>query len=205
MQLTLQQKLDKFHARPFSWSQFSSFRYDKKKWYDSYILDIKQSSVELTFGSWAGKRLETDPDFIPQVPRHNKMEMPFKVVFGDMTIVGYADSFCTITNRKLLEYKTGVKKWDKKRVDEHGQLTMYALMNYITNKIAPEDMEIQLVWLPTKKKVTGDFHEAIDFIEPIEKNLKIFKTKRTMTDIVKFGAEIKEVYREMEEYLQNTL
>jgi hypothetical protein len=194
-----QQALDKFHKRDYSWSQHSSFLYDPKQWYDSYILDIKQSSPEMEFGSKIGKRIENDPTYLPEIIRHNKMEHGFKVNFNGITLVGYADTFCDITNKKLGEFKTGVKKWDQKRVNEHGQLTMYCLMNYITNKIKPEEMDITLYWMPTKKSEEGDFNVTIEFDGPIKK----FKTKRTMTNILKFGAEINETYKKMELYIQN--
>ncbi len=189
-----------YKDKPLSWSQISSFRYNPESWYKRYILGEKEPDTpELIFGSSVGKKLEVDPTYLPQVPRHNKMEHAFSVVFNDIKMVGFCDSFCIDTNKKLLEYKTGVKAWDQKRADEHGQITMYALMNYITNKIKPEDMEIQLVWLPTQKKESGDFKREISFVD--EQNIKIFKTKRTMGDILRFGAEIKKVYEEMDAFV----
>ncbi len=187
--------------RPMSWSCISAWRYSKEDWYEKYIENKQQkTSAEMLWGSKIGKKLETDPTYLPQIPRHNKMEHPFSVVFGGIPLCGYADSFCTITKKKLLEFKTGVKAWDQKRADEHQQIDMYLLMNYITNKIKPEEVEVQLVWLPTKKESTGDFVDTISFVEPIEDNIKIFNTKRTMADILKFGNEIKKTYKEMEKY-----
>ncbi len=188
--------------RPLSWSQIASFRYSKEQWYKRYVLDEKQiETPELKFGKLIGERIEKDPTYLPQIPRHNKMEHPFSVMFDGIKMVGYADSFCTETNKKLLEFKTGVKEWNQKRVDSHQQIDMYCLMNYITNKVRPEDMEIQLIWLPTKKKESGDFSVEIDFVD--EQNIKVFNTKRTMRDILKFGQEIKQTLKEMEEYLES--
>lgn len=193
--------LDKFNSRPLSWSSMSSWEWDPKEWALKY-LEGKETSpnAEMIFGSKIGKKLETDPSFLPMIPRHSKMEHAFNVSLSGILLVGYADSFCTKTNKKLSEFKTGVKTWDKKRVDEHGQLTMYCLMNYITNKIKPEDVEIQLAWMPTKREETGNFEVTISFIEPIEENIKIFKTKRTMVDILKFAAYIKEIHKQMQSY-----
>jgi hypothetical protein len=63
-----QKQLEKFFARPFSWSNFSSFRdYDKEEWYNNYILGKKAPpNARMTFGSLVGKRIETDPTYIPQ-------------------------------------------------------------------------------------------------------------------------------------------
>lgn len=194
-------KIKQWKERPLSWSQISSFEYDPKQWFDKYILGIEQPKTpELEFGSMVGKKLETDPTFLPQIQRHNVMEHEFKCEFGGVKLVGYADSFCTITNRKLAEYKSGVKIWDKSRVDQHGQLTFYALCIYIMYGIKPEDIEIELIWMPTKRIEKGDLSVTIEFVEPIEENIKVFKTKRTMSDILKFGARIKKDLKEMELY-----
>ena len=201
MDKTRREQIEKWKNRDYSWSQHSSFKYDPEQWFRKYILGIESpKTAELEFGSTIGKKLETDPTFLPQIKRHSKMEHEFKCKLGNITLVGYADSFCTITDKKLEEYKTGVKPWDQKRVDEHGQLTMYALMHYLITKTRPEDVEIKLWWMPTRRVENGDFTVEIKFIEPIEENIKSFSTKRTMKDILNFGAEIKKVYRQMELY-----
>jgi len=187
-------------TRPLSWSAISSFEYDPEQWYKRYVLNEKdEASKEMLFGKEIGKKLETDNLYLPMIPRHAQMEQEFKVVFNGIPLVGYADSFCSLSKKKLAEFKTGKKAWDQKRVDEHGQIDMYLLMNYITNQVWPEDVEVCLVWMPTQDN--GDF--TISFVEPIESNIKIFKTKRTMTQLLAFGARIKRVYKEMEDYCQN--
>ena len=186
--------------RDVSWSFISSFEYSPEQWYDRYVLCLPtQQSNEMLFGSTIGKKLETDPNFLPQIERHSKMEHPFQgVKFGSLTLVGFADTFCDKSFKKLGEFKTGKKAWDQKRVDTHGQLDMYCLMNWIQNKIKPEEVDITLVWMPTQDN--GDF--SISFVEPIEKNIKVFKTKRTMMDVLRFGMRIKKIYKEMEAYVE---
>ena len=187
-------------TRPLSWSALSSFEYDPEQWYQRYILNIQDPpSKEMIFGSKIGKKLEKDPTYLPMIPRHSKMEHEFRVMFGKIHLVGFADTFCTVTNKKLGEYKTGKKAWDQKRVNEHGQLTMYCLMHFITTKIKPENLDILLAWMPTQEG--GDF--SISFVEPIEENIKIFKTKRTMKDVLIFGSRITSTVRAMQEYVEN--
>lgn len=187
-----------FNKRPLSWSSISQFEYDKQQWYRRYVLNEQQEpSREMIFGKKIGTMLEKDPTFLPFIPRHDTMEHPFKVVFNKIPMVGYADSFCNKTKKKLIETKTGKKAWNQKRADEHGQITLYALFNYITNKVKPEETEFDLVWMPTEE--TGGFE--IQFVEPIEKTFKIFRTKRTMSDILKFGNRINETVKEMNEYI----
>jgi hypothetical protein len=185
--------------KPLSWSAISSFEYDREQWYRKYILGEKTTSREMEFGKMIGKKLETDPTFLPMVPRLSIMEYPFKVKLGEILMVGYADSFCDKTCRKLNEFKTGKKEWDQDRADTHGQVDAYLLMNYLTHKVKPEEVEVTLVWMPTE--FNEDF--SIKFIEPIEETIRIFKTKRTMTDILKFAARVKRVYNEMVEFSTN--
>jgi len=189
-----------FNKRPLSWSAIYSFEYDPEQWYRRYVLNEPQEpSREMIFGKKIGTMLEKDPTFLPQIVRLSKMEHPFKVVFNKIQMVGYADTFCDKTFKALGEYKTGKKAWTQKRVDEHGQIDMYLLMNWITNKIKPEDVDITLTWMPTEE--TGGFE--IVFVEPIESNIKVFKTKRTMMDIINFGNRIKKTVEEMNNYIKS--
>jgi hypothetical protein len=189
--------------REISWSFLSSFEYDPEQWYKKYVLNEPQPTTpEMLFGKEVGKKLETDPTYLPFVKRHNKMEHCWKVKLNKkVKLVGYADSFCVETNRKLYEFKTGKAMWTQSRADKHGQITMYCLMNYLKNGIKPEEMEIELVWLPTRQKNDG----SIIFVQPIEKAVKRFKTKRTMVDIVKFIDYINETLVKMDQYCYNHL
>jgi hypothetical protein len=203
--MTKQELLAKWKARDLSWSQISSFEYSKEQWYRSYWLGQKDPpSPEMLFGSKVGKQLETDPTFLPMIPRRSTMEYKFEAEFDGIKLVGYADSFGECIDGKyvyaLEEYKTGVKAWDKKRVDQHGQITMYLFMYYLKTKAKPEDILCSLHWMPTKKTENGDFSVEIDFVEDIENKIQHFETKRTMRDIMEFGIRIKKTVREMEEY-----
>ena len=198
-------KLSIWQNRAFSWSQITSFDYSPEQWFKRYFMADEEfiETEEMRFGKIIGERLASDPKFLPEVPRLSKFEHPFNVMFGKIPLVGYADSFCDKTNKKLYEYKTGVKKWDQKRADEHGQIDMYLLMNYITNKIRPEEMQVKLVWLPTKRKEDGDFKVTIDFVDGMKP--QIFSTKRTMQDILNFGARLNRVHKEMEDYAKSKI
>ncbi len=198
-EMSLKDKLARWKARDFSWSQISSFEYDPEQWYRKYFLrEEEYETEELKFGKYIGEKLASDPKFILEVPRLDKFEHCFRVMFGKIMLIGYADGFCTITKKKLDEYKTGVKEWTQKRADEHGQFDMYLLMHYITEKIKPEEVQLRLVWLPTERKENGDFKVVIKLKEPVVP--QIFKTKRTMQDILNFGARINRIHRQMEVY-----
>lgn len=187
-------------TRALSWSALSSFEYNKEQWYKKYVLGIEQiKTAELEFGSMIGKRLEIENSFLPMITRQSAMEYGFNVVFDGIPLIGFADSFCDKTFKKLEEYKTGKKKWTQERADEHGQITMYLLMNFITHKIRPDEVQCTIHWMPTQDN--GDF--SISFIEPIEEKIKQFKTKRTMQQMLEFAQRLKKVYKEMQIYSNN--
>lgn len=210
--------------RPLSWSAMSSFEYDKEQWWFKYCLHgdcrrdneetgekafcvvagcadhncpVVKTTVEMEFGKKFAKSIEDGTCSVPELMAKlkGKKEFPFKnIMFGDIELVGFADDFCPETFRKLDEVKTGKKKWDQKRVDGHGQIDMYLLMNFIQNKIRPEEVVCDLHWIPTQDN--NDF--SISFVVPIK--VHSFRTKRTTQDVLNFGARIKRVFREMEEY-----
>lgn len=200
-------------TRPLSWSALSSFEYDPEQWYRRYYLGIEsEKSAEMEFGSMIGKRLESDPTFLPQIPRQSKMEHKFvtELDFSEwdgnelvkekkIPIIGYADSFCGKTYLFLEEYKTGKKSWDQKRADKHGQVEFYLLMNLFINRIQPQDVKCRITWMPTWKDEKG----VIRFLEPIEKRIKTFETKRTMRQIMIFADRIRENVEAMERYVNN--
>lgn len=213
---------EKWKARDFSWSQISAFEYDPEQWFRCYFKGKKDPhSPEMLFGSKVGKLIEKDPDYLPEIPRIGVMEFEFRAThvrtidtgkkdkkgnpvyeYEDIRLVGYADSFC-IENLVLHEYKTGVKAWDRKRVALHGQITMYLYMLYLNFDIDPSLVSCNLHWMPTTKKEkyekgTGDLKVTIDFVEPFA--LLSFPTKRTLTEVLKFGGRINDNISAMEKF-----
>lgn len=186
--------------RAMSWSSYSSFKYDPERWYKKYILNEREPDTkESIFGKQFADSLERGTCSVSLLTKilQNKKEHAFSVMLGEIPLLGYADDFCIKTFRELNEVKTGKKIWTQKRADEHGQFNFYLLMNYITNKIVPEDVHCRLFWLPTVEE--GDF--SIKFKEPLE--IKVFHTKRTMTDILRTAADIKKTWNDMEQYCLN--
>lgn len=183
--------------RPLSWSAISSFEYDKEQWYRKYALGIQDPKTkEMEFGTLIGTQLAEKPEFMPHIPRYPIYEYPLVFEFGDIPMVGYIDGWDD-DKFHLGEYKTGKKPWTQKRADEHGQFDTYALGMWVMRKIKPHDIEMFLHWMPTKE--TGDFR--IEFVD--EKQCHTFKTKRSMSDILRFGMRINEVYKQMELYCKN--
>lgn len=184
--------------RPLSWSAISSFEYDPEQWYCKYVLGEEQKgSPQLRFGKAVADSIEdgtcTYPGLLETLQK--KKEYEFKGSFNGIPLIGYGDAFCEITFKALDEVKTGVKKWDQKRADEHGQFDMYLLLNWIAKKVRPEDVRLRLFWLPTEMTMDG-----IEFAKPLK--MQVFETKRTMAQVLKFGQRIKNTYAAMEEYCE---
>lgn len=194
--MSKQDLIKKVFSRPFSWSQFSSFRdYDKEKWYQNYVLGFKEPpNARMTFGSQVGKRIETDPTYIPQLPR-GIMEYELKATMNDIELIGYADSYNPET-KELDEFKTSSPTgWTQKKVDSHDQLTYYALLLHLRDKVKPEHLTIRLHHMHTCED--GSFNIA--FCKPF--SLDTYTTKRTTRQVLMFASEILRVRKEMEEYI----
>lgn len=183
-------------TRPLSWSAISSFEYNPEQWYESYVLGKRQWSKEMAFGSRIDKDIQSNPDFLPELPRYPLMQYKMNVVFNNIPLVGLPDGL-DLDNFLLCDYKTGKVAWTQKKADETGQLTMYLLLIYITTKISPEKFRCFIHWLPTQDN--GDFSISFhDTLKPVT-----FETKRTMKDLLAFGVRIKKTLKMMEEYCQN--
>lgn len=184
--------------RPFHWSQISSWQYNPEQWYQRYYLGLPEElSREVIFGSMVDERIQVDPTFIPSLERYPIQQHQMSVMYNGIRLNGTADHFDR-KGRRLKDDKTGKKLWDKKRADETGQLTMYLLLLYISEKIKPEEMRCFIDWLPTIED--GDF--SIKFRDSPPKPITI-ETKRTMTDILNFAAYINSVRKEMEAYAKS--
>lgn len=197
---------------PISWSSYSSFKYDKERWYRTYHKGEKQRSAELTFGSLVADSMQTSAPLcafnrldVNKDGTHDELE--FDVWFGKIHLIGSADT-CTAVKKYRRgkpfpagEFKTGVKPWDQARVDEHGQLTFYSALLWLQEKILPDDIDWFLDWCPTQKEESGDFNHKITFVDP--NDIRHFKTKRTMTQVMDLLVDIKKTHAEMLEYVKN--
>lgn len=179
--------------RPLSHSALSSFDWNPHQWYRKYVLkELPEITPELAFGSMIDKRIQSDLTFLPELERYPILQHEMRAVFNKIPLIGFADGFDR--ERLLLkDDKTGRKKWDQKRADDTKQLTMYAFLLYLTEKIKPEKMTFQIDWLPTHYEGNN-----IVFIEPMQ--IHTFKTKRNMKQVLEFGQYIKDTWAAMEEY-----
>lgn len=201
--------------RAVSWSMISSYKFNKDKWWFKYVYHGKctkefcmianevnefcpvvETSPEMTFGKEIGHKLETDPTYLPQVPRQIVMEYKLSGMWKNMKLIGYADSLDDVVYF-LEEYKTGRNAWTQKKADDHEQITLYLLVLYLTKGIRPESFQNRLHWLPTMITQEG----KIQFVDPFEHHT--FYTTRTLAQCLDFANYIEKVYKEMNEYAEN--
>lgn len=190
------------------WSQISSFAYDPRQWFSSYVLGITQSeNPAMRFGKDIHARIQSDPSFLPTVPRGTINEHRMSAVLhagdhdgADLPLTGSADAWTPAPHFILDEYKTSVsaKRWTQKTAQEHGQLKFYALMLMLTEKVRPEDMTVRLTWIPAR--ADGMFGERLS-LDP-NRSPRTFFVRLTTRDILLFAREIKNVRKEMYEYAQ---
>lgn len=179
-----------FTNRPLSWSQLSKFQYRPYEWYNHYILGQTQDpSPEMRFGSMIDKKLQDNPNFLPEIPRYTHLQYELKTEYDGIPLIGYPDAL-DLDDPKIRDYKTGREKWDKTRADKTGQLSMYLLMIWQMHKIKPDDFKCFIDWMPTRIK-----DKQVSFIEPFK--VHTIETRRTMAQIVEFASKMVETRKKM--------
>lgn len=171
---------------------------------------VVKKTPELIFGSFVDLKIQEDPKYLPEIVRYSVMQHEMRCTYNNIPLLGFADTFeppvtgdDNFSMQELVnngeaairDYKTGRKPWDQKRADETGQLTMYLGMEYLINKIRPEDFECFIDWLPTHIQ-----DGQVVFVEPF--SVKTFKTKRTMHQVLTFFQRIEDTWRAMQSYAE---
>lgn len=189
----------RFTKRPLSYSQLSSFEWDKDQWYNNYILGIREpANPAMAWGSVVGDSIGTPDTLVPTLVPPGVKEYEMRAVIDDVPIIGFADHFC-INTLWLHENKTSdnPKRWDQKKVNQHGQLSMYALMLFLREKIKPEDIQMQLNFIPVLRG--GDMLYRM----PEPPIFIPFITSRSTLDILHYAQSIRDTLVEMEAYYKH--
>lgn len=192
------EQIEIWKARDVSWSQLSSWKYSKEQWFYKYVKgSAEDPNPAMVFGNVVGDTLGLDTSLVPKLNPHliGVKEYPMRVKMNDHWLIGFADHYCP-EKKVLNENKTSQKtdRWTQKEVDEHGQLTMYALLLLLKDKVMPHELEIWLNFIHVAEG--GDFQLYI----PDPDGFKRFKTKRELVDVVRFGDSITKTLTEMENY-----
>ena len=180
--------------RPLSWSGISSFEWNPMQWYEKYVLKQDQKPTpEMLLGKDVDKRVQDDPDYLPELPRYEIMQHEMRTEWRDIPLIGYSDQY-NPEPLAIRDLKTGRKAWDQKRADETGQLTMYLFMLYLMDKsIDVEGAELYIDWLPTHIE-----DGKLVLKEPIE--VHTFQTYRSMQQVLEFAQRIERTWKAMESF-----
>lgn len=180
-----------------SWSSVSAWGYDKEEWYQKYAKGIRTAPNGVMQGGIdVGEKITVDPDFLPMIDRPEIFEQEFFATLGDIDLTGHLDGWSPALPG-IDEYKTtcNEKRWTQKAVDEWGQLTFYCLLVWLNLKIRPEDLRLRLFSIPMV--------ENGDFTVRQKGTPKVFHTKRTMVQVLKFAAFLRQTHAEMTAYAKN--
>ena len=189
-------QIEKWKARPFSWSQMSSWAYDRDQWFRKYILGIEEPpNTAMLFGNVVGKSFEIGEPMVPKIPLQEKMEYKIQLEMNGIPLIGYIDSWGPKT-KILEEYKTSQNetKWHQQSVDEHGQLTFYGLLLLLQDNVAPESINMRLHYIPVREN--GSFE--LELVNPDV--FHSYSTARTTVQCLEFGDLIVKTRHEMEGY-----
>ena len=196
MSKKLQAQIEKWKARPFSWSQISSWTYDKKQWHTKYILGINEPpNAAMLFGNVVGDTLGNDDSMVPGLKMPGIKEYKLTPKFQDFELIGFCDAWDPKT-KHLTENKTSqnANRWHQYSVDIHGQMDMYALMLMLQDKVMPVDLRMTLHYIPVGRG--KDLNLQVTDPEVFHS----YETTRTNEQVLKFGSEIKAIRNAMEKY-----
>ena len=187
--------ITRFLTRPLSYSQLASWEYNKEEWYRNYILGKRSpASAEMLAGTTIGDQIgtETCPLGLANI---GIKEYALLGMVDDIKLVGYIDIYNPET-KHLHENKTSpnVKRWNQRKADEHGQLTMYALLLEQQEGTPPEQIAMYLNFVPLRLAgVTYTTYTPIVW--------KQYETRRTSEQVAAYKDYIRQTVKAMQEYI----
>lgn len=176
--------------RPYlSYSSFILWKKSPELWCRHYILEEDILTEAMSFGKRFAEALENDEetgdleiDFgMLHIPVYPKREYVMKAKVKNAVLLGKFDGYDPKVP-KVGEVKSGKTNWTQKMVDGWTQLTWYALLHYLKKKKIPE------LYLHHYNQYT--------------KEIKHFKTERTLTELMKLAGEAIKVNQEIKSYLK---
>lgn len=187
---------DRFIKRPLSYSQLSSWEWDKEEWYQQYIRNKPRGkNSAMNAGNIIGDSIGTPHSLVPNLTPPGTKEFALNANLNGIYIVGYADHFCPVL-RELHENKTSTnrKRWTQGTADKHKQFDMYCLMLALKHDIAPEDVTLYLNYIPV---IEG---QDMKYYLPNPAEYSQFRTYRTTEQITAFAKFIENTVADMHRY-----
>jgi hypothetical protein len=194
---------ERWHSKPLSWSQLSCWEQSHRQWFERYVLGKKGHSTKyMTFGNWVGDEIARNPAYLPQIPRLPHFEYTIETTFNRVPLIAHIDNYAPLT---VHEFKTAGVHWTQRQVDKHRQLDCYLAMLYVAEKIKPEDVTVRLFSIPTTEVLTVDEHGTSMDLAVLEDDVRVFETKRTTMDILKFLGDCVSARKSMELYAKENI
>ncbi len=183
--------------RPYlSFSQMTLFEMSPQKYTDQYIYKKPQRITRnMAYGSMLADGLENneatgDPILdmmMVKIPKFELMDIAFEVDLKDgkktIRILAKPDT-AKADYTAFKEYKTSTRAWTQKMADDSGQVTFYATAMWLKTGKIPQDIE--LVCVVVRYNDDGSLTPTGE--------MKVYKTKRTMVDIIKMCSRIKRAW-----------
>lgn len=194
-----------------SYSQKSLWKRSPKSYLEKYLYDGREFTTrEMAFGKKMAVALEEERDsddeilngIMAKLPKLDKPEFAVRADFKIQKelIPLYAKLDTAKEDLSAFkEYKTGKNPWTQRKVDENEQITFYVTLIYILTKQIVQDIE--LVWVETCEDPSSENGTGISCTGRVE----VFKTKRSMGQIINELADIRRVWREIGEACDNEL
>lgn len=208
-----------------SFSQMTTFEQDKDRFLAQYVHGERQRITRnMKFGADVAEALENgessgDPFLdlmMAKLPKLDRMDKPVEDPKGrevyyerdkknyfvpvlenkgdDIPLLAVPDS-AAADYSAFKEYKTSVRKWTQKMVDDSGQITFYATAMWLNTGKIPSDIELANVQLDYDENghlmPTGD--------------VWCFPTKRTMVDVIRMTNRIRKAWHEINELCKKEL
>lgn len=209
-----------------SFSSMATFEMSPEKWVRQYIYGEKQRITRnMSFGSKLAYAMENDelsgdPALDIMMSKLPKLDQADKIVEDEekgieifyphdgkkyvvpflvdkkikIPLVAKPDS-AKNDYSKFIEYKTSTRLWTEKMVSESGQLSFYATAIWLKTGKIPEDIE--LVCVVVKYNEDGSLTPTGE--------MKVYKTKRTMVDIIKMCARMRRAWLGIQKLCENEL
>lgn len=191
-----------------SYSQLMLVEKSEEQYVLQYIRGLKpKSNINMKFGELMANALEKDEGtsdpildlMIAQLPKFANRDIPFEAKLKDgkeeIILLAKPDSWKP-DGSAFLEYKTSVRDWKQKMVDESDQITFYATAFYLAFGKIPEDIELVQV----KTAYRGNKGVVVATGEILR-----FPTKRKLLDIIKMSSRIKKGWKKIKEICEKEL
>jgi len=172
----------------------------RKQYYDPNYQGYPPT-VYMRFGNEVTEAMERGEDWVRFIPHEKEFERKLEGVIDGVPFVAYIDTINSLIN-KFKEQKSTMKRWSKKKIDDHFQLDLYSLfLEYIDGFV--ED-ECDLVWVETRKKEKGEIKKGLSNQGPkieleLTGNFEVTPRVITKEDRQKARERIVRVAREISE------